>query len=68
MVRSRGAEVHPGIFAEIGEGFVDFPAIFDILKDAGFRGWVIVEIDVTQKPTALESAIISRNNLKSIGI
>lgn len=57
-----------GIFAEIGEGFVDFPAIFDILKDAGFRGWAIVEIDVTQKPTALESAIISRNYLKSIGI
>ena len=57
-----------GIFTELGEGFVDFPAIFDILKDAGFQGWVIVETDVTQKPTALESAIISRNYLKSIGI
>lgn len=57
-----------GIFAELGDGFVDFPAIFDILKDAGFQGWVIVEIDVTQKPTALESAIISRNYLKSIGV
>jgi inosose dehydratase len=57
-----------GIFAELGEGFVDFPAIFDILGDAGFKGWVIVETDVTQKPTALESAIISRGYLKSIGI
>jgi len=57
-----------GIFAELGEGLVDFPAIFAILKDAGFQGWVIVETDVTQKPTALESAVISRNYLKSIGI
>ena len=57
-----------GIFAELGEGFVNFPAIFGILEDAGFQGWVIVETDVTQKPTALESAIISRNYLKSIGV
>jgi inosose dehydratase len=57
-----------GIFAELGEGFVDFVTIFDILRDAGFEGWVIVETDVTQKPTALESATISRNYLKSIGI
>lgn len=57
-----------GIFAEIGEGFIDFPAIFNILKDARFKGWIIVEIDVTQKATALESAITSRNYLKSIGM
>jgi inosose dehydratase len=57
-----------GIFAELGEGFVDFPTIFDIIKNAGFQGWIIVETDVTQKPTALESAIISRNYLKSIGV
>ena len=57
-----------GIFAEIGEGFIDFPAIFSILKDAGYQGWIIVEIDVTQKPNALESAIVSRNYLKSIGV
>jgi inosose dehydratase len=57
-----------GIFAELGEGMVDFPALFDVLKGAGFEGWVIVETDVTQKPTALESATISRNYLKSIGL
>jgi inosose dehydratase len=57
-----------GIFAEIGEGMVDFPAMFSILKDAGFQGWVVVETDVTTKPTPLESAIISRNYLKSIGL
>jgi inosose dehydratase len=57
-----------GIFTELGEGMVDFPALFDVLKGAGFEGWVIVETDVTQKPTALESATISRNYLKSIGL
>lgn len=57
-----------GIFTELGEGFVDFPAIFSILEEANFRGWVVVETDVTQKPTALESATISRDYLRSIGM
>ena len=57
-----------GIFAEIGEGMVDFPAMFGVLKNAGFQGWVVVETDVTTKPTPLESATISRKYLKSIGL
>ena len=56
------------IWAELGEGCVDFPAIFGILQDTGFKGWIIVETDVTGKPSALESAIASRDYLKSIGI
>ena len=57
-----------GIFTELGQGLVDFPAVFEVLAKAGFAGWVVVETDVTQKRTALESATISRNYLKSIGI
>jgi inosose dehydratase len=57
-----------GIFAELGEGMVDFPALFSILRGAGYEGWIIVETDVTQKPSALESATISRNYLKRIGL
>ena len=57
-----------GIFAELGEGSVDFPAIVSILRDVGFEGWLIVETDVTQKPSALESATISREYLRSIGL
>ena len=57
-----------GIFCELGEGMVDFPAIFDILKKANYAGWIIVETDVTQKATALESALVSRKYLKSIGL
>jgi inosose dehydratase len=57
-----------GIFAELGEGSVDFPAIVTILRDAGFSGWMFAETDVTQKPTALESATISRAYLRSLGL
>ncbi len=57
-----------GIFTELGAGLVDFPAVFATLGQAGFRGWVVVETDVTQRPTALESATISRDYLKSIGV
>lgn len=57
-----------GIFAELGEGCVDFPATLAVLRSAGFEGWVIVETDVTQKATALESAAISRSYLSSIGL
>ena len=63
----RGFSGH-GIFAELGEGLVDFPAVFDILKSSNFTGWVVVETDVTQKASALESATISRDYLRSIGM
>ena len=57
-----------GIFAELGEGGVDFPAIFDILKTAGYAGWIIVETDRTMKASAFESAKISRDYLASLGL
>ncbi len=57
-----------GIFVELGEGLVDYPAVFRVLAGAGFRGWVVVETDVTRKPSALESARISRDYLRSIGV
>lgn len=56
-----------GIFTELGQGFVDFPAVFDILDQCDFGGWLIVETDVTQQPTALQSAQISRAYLRSLG-
>lgn len=57
-----------GVFAELGEGVVDFPAILTPLLDRGFDGWLIVETDITMKATPLESAVISRNYLKSLGL
>lgn len=57
-----------GIFAELGEGLVDFPSTFEVLRKTGFHGWIVVETDVTRKASALESAVISRTYLKSIGV
>lgn len=57
-----------GIFCELGEGSVDFPAIFAILEQTGFTGWLIVETDVTRKASAAESATVSRNNLRRWGL
>ncbi len=57
-----------GIFTELGQGFVDFSAVFDLLREASFRGWIVVETDVTQRPTALESATVSRNYLRTLDI
>lgn len=58
-----------GIFAELGEGCVDFPALFATLRQADLEEcWVIVETDVTRKATPLESAIASREYLRRIGV
>jgi inosose dehydratase len=57
-----------GIFAELGRGSVDFVALFELLRANGFAGWAIAETDTTMLPTALESATISREYLRSIGL
>jgi inosose dehydratase len=57
-----------GIWTELGQGCVDFPTVFQILEEAGFGGWLIVETDVTQLPTALESAVVSRRYLRTLGL
>jgi inosose dehydratase len=62
-----GGYTSRGVFAELGQGDVDFPAVFATLKTAGFAGWVIVETDVITTPTAEESHAISRAYLKKLG-
>ena len=57
-----------GIWTELGQGAVDFPAVFQILQDANFSGWIIVETDVTQLATPLDSALVSRRYLHSLGL
>ncbi len=67
QVDYRGAE-RLGVWTELGQGAVDFPTIFGHLRDAGFAGWLIVETDVTQLPSASESAIQSRAYLRTLGV
>lgn len=57
-----------GVFTELGTGCVDFRAIFELLATAQFSGWLIVETDVTQLSSPLESAIASREKLRQFGL
>ena len=52
-------------FAEIGNGILDWDAIFAVAKEAGSK-WLIVEQDSCKRPP-LESAKISFENLKTMG-
>ena len=75
-VRARGAAARwdygtfarSGIFTELGEGDVNFPAVLELLREANFSGWLIAETDVTQRTSALESATVSREYLRTLGV
>lgn len=58
-----------GIFCNLGEGDVDFPAVRQVLLDAGFEGWCTVEqdCDPTLDPDTLGDARKNREYLESIG-
>ncbi|CAM4038453.1 TIM barrel protein [Palleronia rufa] len=58
-----------GIFCNLGDGEVDFPAVRQALLDAGFSGWCTVEqdCDPTLDPDPLGDARKNRDYLTSIG-
>jgi inosose dehydratase len=58
-----------GIFCNLGQGDVDFPAVRQVLLDAGFNGWCTVEqdCDPTLPGTPLDDARANREYLESIG-
>lgn len=58
-----------GIFCKLGLGDVDFPAVRQVLLDAGFSGWCTVEqdIDPTLDVTPMADNRDNREYLQSIG-
>jgi inosose dehydratase len=71
--RSQGwdyfAAVRHGVYCELGQGSVDFPAIVAWLKKRHYEGWVLVEQDVLPGlGTPKESAKRNREYLRSIGL
>lgn len=61
--------VRRGVFCELGQGCVDFPAIASWLRARNHRGWIIVEQDVLPgMGTPKESARRNREYLKTIGL
>ena len=61
--------VRQGVFCELGQGEVDFPALIAELERQGYAGWGVVEQDVLPgMGTPLESATRNRAYLRSIGL
>ncbi|QMU57353.1 MAG: TIM barrel protein [Boseongicola sp.] len=58
-----------GIFCNLGDGDVDFPAVRQVLLDAGFEGWCTVEqdCDPTLDVDPIGDARANREYLESIG-
>jgi len=52
-------------FVELGAGSVPLEEIVDLLRKKGYDGWLIVELDATDK-TPLEAARISRSFLEKV--
>ena len=61
------AQAH-GLWAELGEGVVDFRAVFEQLGRVGYEGWAIVEIDRTTKPTPRDSIAACYAHLARLGL
>ena len=58
-----------GLFCELGQGCVDFPAIVQWLQQHHYHGWVVVEQDVLPgMGSPKESARRNREYLHSIGL
>lgn len=61
--------VRKGIFCELGQGQVDFPAVKTELEKAGYSGWIVVEQDVLPgMGSPKESALRNRQYLTRIGL
>jgi inosose dehydratase len=57
------------VFFPLGEGGVDFPALFDHLNGTNWQGWLTVELDSSPFRPPKESARISREYLeKRLGV
>lgn len=61
--------VGQGLFCELGQGAVDFPAIMDLLRALDYDGWIVIEQDVLPAMgTPKDAALRNRDYLRSIGI
>ncbi len=58
-----------GIFCNLGTGDVDFPAVRQVLLDAGFEGWCTVEqdCDPSGSTSPVDDAKANRDYLSTIG-
>ncbi len=58
-----------GVFCELGQGDVNFPAVIDALREIGYSGWIVVEQDVLPgMGTPKDSAQRNRDYIKQLGL
>ncbi|MFT5195211.1 MAG: inosose dehydratase [Cellvibrionaceae bacterium] len=58
-----------GVFPELGQGAVDFAAVYAALQEINYSGWIVVEQDVLPgMGSPAESAKRNRDYIKSIGL
>jgi len=61
--------VRQGVFCELGQGCVDFPAVLNWLKQRDYDGWAVVEQDVLPgMGSPRESAQRNREYLRAKGV
>ena len=61
--------VRRGVFCELGQGCVDFPAVLNWLKQRNYDGWIVVEQDVLPgMGSPKESARRNREYLRAMGV
>jgi len=61
--------VRQGVFCELGQGCVDFPAVLSSLQKHDYDGWIVVEQDVLPgMGSPKESARRNREYLKTLGV
>jgi len=59
--------VRAGVFTVPGDGDVDFKPIFDILEEAGYEGWIVVEAEQDPaKANPFEYAVKARKYIRDI--
>jgi len=52
-------------FIELGAGTIDFPAVWEVLREAGYEGWIMVDLDYTRLPP-LESSRVNKRYLSEV--
>jgi inosose dehydratase len=56
-------------FVELGQGKVDFKAVFEALKAARFKGWAVVELDkVPPERSPKDAAAANKKYLEELGL
>jgi inosose dehydratase len=60
----------PYEFVELGQGKVDFPAVFGALKEARYKGWAVVELDRVPAGRAPKDAALANKAFleKTLGL